>query len=428
MALRSGKSRQDLEAPSKAKSAVQTSTRLTTKITPAIASSSRAVTNTKRPTPTSSKSQPQPIQWSNETEESDSELSTTNLITLEDEDLPSDVPGITLFVHEILANRKSAKNVLLARTCWHLLHLFQQSEKTRLTEQKERVEEQKRFLEQTNRLSALINDSHQSATEPPPRMQQLRTYANIVANNSISNHNQPQRILPPKPVTKIKITAAKQGEKATDLIRELDLSLSQEIISSRSVGTGDHIIVAKTAEAIDAVIKELHHEKLNVRKFDHFDPRLEVLVPDSLPDDKVANAFGEGVRIVTSFKAKSNNKFVIVAVPPALFQSLMITKLVFIESVSYRIRESLSAQRCGHCQRFGHSTKSCNRKKAGDQPVCANCSHTHSTSSCTASDVCCINCTRDKRPNSSHRASDHRSCPVAQLFIQQRLNQTNYRL
>ena len=61
-----------------------------------------------------------------------------------------------------------------------------------------------------------------------------------------------------------------------------------------------------------------------------------------------------------------------------------------------------SPLRCFKCQRYGHGSSRCNREER-----CSRCAGHHSVDQCTASALCCANCSE----NSDHAASD-KMCPV----------------
>ena len=66
--------------------------------------------------------------------------------------------------------------------------------------------------------------------------------------------------------------------------------------------------------------------------------------------------------------------------------------------------------RCFKCQRYGHGSNRCNREER-----CSKCAENHSVDACTATTLCCANCTE----NNEHAASD-RKCPT---YIKEQLVQ-----
>lgn len=72
-------------------------------------------------------------------------------------------------------------------------------------------------------------------------------------------------------------------------------------------------------------------------------------------------------------------------------------------------------QCCLHCLRYGHSTRFC--KSDPDKSVCARCgSKGHIKSSCTSSEIKCVNCIREKKASVDHEATNS-LCPI---FIEQK--------
>ena len=82
---------------------------------------------------------------------------------------------------------------------------------------------------------------------------------------------------------------------------------------------------------------------------------------------------------------------------------------------SYRIRDRYHVTTCYHCQRYGHIAEKCKFKN--DEKICAKCSENHETKSCNSErSFKCINCVRQKRPETAHRVND-RCCKALDAEI-----------
>ena len=87
------------------------------------------------------------------------------------------------------------------------------------------------------------------------------------------------------------------------------------------------------------------------------------------------------------------------------FNQVDLPKEVSVGYVKVKVRPFVpSPMRCFRCLRFGHT-----RERCRNQPACGKCSsRDHSSDSCTAETLRCVNCDRDQSP---HSAFDP-SCPA----------------
>ena len=97
---------------------------------------------------------------------------------------------------------------------------------------------------------------------------------------------------------------------------------------------------------------------------------------------------------------------------------------VVIGLTNCKIYDRYHIKRCNNCQGNGHYYKECTTPNV---PCCAKCSLAHSTNSCNATDMKCINCCKAGKDDCQHAAYDP-NCPTRLSLLEKKKESNKNRM
>ena len=227
----------------------------------------------------------------------------------------------------------------------------------------------------------------------------------------------------------VKSTDMNKKASDTDIKEEVSHALNELQIKDSKFTTGGNIVMnfenEKTRD--EAALRLVNVEQVNTSKVKKLMPKIMIcnVNKEETPSKIIETVIERNDYLSTIQDVK--NKIQMIYNKPAAGSTVhyilkcdpMVRELIHknqdkvkLQWGSYFVRDRYRALICYHCQRYGHLESNCNAKVNGDHPSCFKCAGDHKSKDCSSTVHKCINCTRYKKPDVNHMATDHKSCPI----------------
>ena len=121
----------------------------------------------------------------------------------------------------------------------------------------------------------------------------------------------------------------------------------------------------------------------------------------------------------------SSSRFAVLKVDPKIREVCLDSGFIFLDFSRCKVYDRFWVTQCYHCQRFGHLTSACHKKRDAVPPTCKYCAGSHNSSECSNKESPkCANCKNNKDSLNSDHFSFNETCPIFMSHKQKLIDAT----